>query len=338
MCSNDSSSSASRARACTPIVARADREIEREHGCLRGRGHRCPLRRQPASPEPPDAHLGRLRPEVLCERRQVPGDAEARWITRRPTRRCAGVRDRFFRSGALDAGPGRFAGATPRRLASSVRGRFFQDPLRRPSLDFDSDDRPACYPVVSGRISLRSVREVRYVDEDPRRRRRIGRVGDDCRCGGRDHAVVVARVLECCRRDDVYAADARRPTFNQRCGDARRPARVTASIARCRTLARLIPGVLLLVAFIPVHVILWDKFPVWYHFTFLRFARSFRPIWVGRGEGWQSNLVRERLEEIHFPFLVRVVLPRTQENPLLVVSVRADEAAWQLVHGDMSSG
>jgi len=29
------------------------------------------------------------------------------------------------------------------------------------------------------------------------------------------------------------------------------------------------PGVLLLVAFIPQHVMLWDKFPVWYHLTFL---------------------------------------------------------------------
>ena len=34
-------------------------------------------------------------------------------------------------------------------------------------------------------------------------------------------------------------------------------------------LARLMPGVLLLVAFIPVHIMLWDKFPVWYHLTFL---------------------------------------------------------------------
>ena len=33
--------------------------------------------------------------------------------------------------------------------------------------------------------------------------------------------------------------------------------------------ARLMPGVLLLVVFIPQHVMLWDKFPVWYHLTFL---------------------------------------------------------------------
>ena len=44
---------------------------------------------------------------------------------------------------------------------------------------------------------------------------------------------------------------------------------VTAIIARPSLLARLMPGVLLLVVFIPVHFTLWDKFPVWYHLTFL---------------------------------------------------------------------
>ena len=44
---------------------------------------------------------------------------------------------------------------------------------------------------------------------------------------------------------------------------------VTAIIARPSLLARLMPGVLLLVVFIPVHFMIWDKFPVWYHLTFL---------------------------------------------------------------------
>jgi hypothetical protein len=44
---------------------------------------------------------------------------------------------------------------------------------------------------------------------------------------------------------------------------------VTASIAPRSTLVRLMPGLLLLVAFIPEHISLWDKFPVWYHLTFL---------------------------------------------------------------------
>jgi hypothetical protein len=43
---------------------------------------------------------------------------------------------------------------------------------------------------------------------------------------------------------------------------------VTAVIARSRT-AILIAGALLLLMFIPQHVMLWDKFPIWYHLTFL---------------------------------------------------------------------
>jgi hypothetical protein len=42
----------------------------------------------------------------------------------------------------------------------------------------------------------------------------------------------------------------------------------TALITRS-AVARLIPGVLLLIAFIPQHVMLWDKFPIWYHLSFL---------------------------------------------------------------------
>ena len=44
---------------------------------------------------------------------------------------------------------------------------------------------------------------------------------------------------------------------------------VSASIILSGTFTRLLPGVLLLVAFIPVHVGLWDTFPVWYQLTFL---------------------------------------------------------------------
>jgi hypothetical protein len=54
---------------------------------------------------------------------------------------------------------------------------------------------------------------------------------------------------------------------------------VTAIIVPGSTLARLTPGVLLLIAFIPQHITLWDKFPVWYHLTFLL---SLVPLtWVG---------------------------------------------------------
>jgi hypothetical protein len=43
---------------------------------------------------------------------------------------------------------------------------------------------------------------------------------------------------------------------------------VTATITRS-TLARALPGALLLAAFIPQHLSLWQQFPVWYHLTFL---------------------------------------------------------------------
>jgi hypothetical protein len=44
---------------------------------------------------------------------------------------------------------------------------------------------------------------------------------------------------------------------------------VTAMVVPRSLLARLMPGVLLLIGFIPVHIMLWDKFPAWYHLTFL---------------------------------------------------------------------
>ena len=44
---------------------------------------------------------------------------------------------------------------------------------------------------------------------------------------------------------------------------------VSAVIARGSKVATLATGILLLIAFIPQHIMLWDKFPVWYHLTFL---------------------------------------------------------------------
>jgi hypothetical protein len=43
---------------------------------------------------------------------------------------------------------------------------------------------------------------------------------------------------------------------------------VTALIARSIVTA-LIPGIIFLLVFIPQHIMLWDKFPIWYHLTFL---------------------------------------------------------------------
>jgi hypothetical protein len=44
---------------------------------------------------------------------------------------------------------------------------------------------------------------------------------------------------------------------------------VTTAIAPRSTLVRLMPGLILLVLFIPQHISLWNSFPVWYHLTFL---------------------------------------------------------------------
>ena len=44
---------------------------------------------------------------------------------------------------------------------------------------------------------------------------------------------------------------------------------VTAAIGPRPMLVRLMPGLILLAAFIPQHIALWNNFPVWYHLTFL---------------------------------------------------------------------
>ena len=43
---------------------------------------------------------------------------------------------------------------------------------------------------------------------------------------------------------------------------------VTAAMSQS-VVGRLMPGVVMLIVFIPEHVMLWGKFPVWYHLTFL---------------------------------------------------------------------
>ena len=44
---------------------------------------------------------------------------------------------------------------------------------------------------------------------------------------------------------------------------------VVAWIAKVNGVAAKVSAVVLLVFFIPVHYMLWDKFPLWYHLTFL---------------------------------------------------------------------
>ena len=43
---------------------------------------------------------------------------------------------------------------------------------------------------------------------------------------------------------------------------------VTAVIAQS-VIVRLMPGVIMLLFFIPEHVMIWEKFPIWYHLSFL---------------------------------------------------------------------
>jgi len=44
---------------------------------------------------------------------------------------------------------------------------------------------------------------------------------------------------------------------------------ITSAIAPRPPLVRLMPGVILLLVFIPQHIALWHTFPLWYHLAFL---------------------------------------------------------------------
>lgn len=62
-------------------------------------------------------------------------------------------------------------------------------------------------------------------------------------------------------------------------------ARITQS-----QIARLMPGIILLVLFIPEHVMIWDKFPIWYHLWFLT---TLVPL-TYLGNVMASNAMRQR--------------------------------------------
>ena len=68
----------------------------------------------------------------------------------------------------------------------------------------------------------------------------------------------------------------------------------TALVAWRATPAILATGVILLGLFIPQHVMLWDKYPIWYHLTFLL---SLVPLTYGGGKiasRWQTARVPRR--------------------------------------------
>jgi|SRR5581483_9009492 hypothetical protein len=65
---------------------------------------------------------------------------------------------------------------------------------------------------------------------------------------------------------------------------------VTAAIVPQSLITRLLPGVLLVVAFVPEHIRLWQTFPVWYHLTFLL---SLIPLTYVGGLGAKAGTRRE---------------------------------------------
>ena len=63
---------------------------------------------------------------------------------------------------------------------------------------------------------------------------------------------------------------------------------VCALIVKRSKRAPIVVGVLLLVMFLPVHYMLWDKFPIWYHLFFLL---SLAPaVWLGARLAARKNL------------------------------------------------
>src|SRR5262245_45159948 len=44
---------------------------------------------------------------------------------------------------------------------------------------------------------------------------------------------------------------------------------IVSAVIAPSAIAKLMPGIFMLVLFIPQHVMLWQKFPVWYHLFFL---------------------------------------------------------------------
>ena len=71
---------------------------------------------------------------------------------------------------------------------------------------------------------------------------------------------------------------------------------VTAALAPRPLLVRLIPGIILLAAFIPQHIALWHTFPIWYHLTFLL---SLVPLtYLGGLQGLQKSTSAARLSDV----------------------------------------
>ena len=74
---------------------------------------------------------------------------------------------------------------------------------------------------------------------------------------------------------------------------------VTGMLAQSRTGVPWVLGIILLVAFIPVHIHLWTKFPIWYHLTFLLTLVPLAALGAGLTRGrsgkiWASEVPERR--------------------------------------------
>lgn len=67
---------------------------------------------------------------------------------------------------------------------------------------------------------------------------------------------------------------------------------VAALIARRSVLASVTAGLLLVVVFVPQHIMIWSTFPVWYHLTFLLSLVPLAYLGGQIGSPWQGAVPR----------------------------------------------
>ena len=95
-----------------------------------------PQRRQPSAPESPDAPVGRLRLQAPRDHRPLPGDASRDGAVGPTSSGFPGDRERLFRPVPPDARHRPVLRSHARRSRATRDDRFFQDPLRRASLEY----------------------------------------------------------------------------------------------------------------------------------------------------------------------------------------------------------
>ena len=117
-------------RGVCPRRARA--QARRSAGVRAGR----PQRRQPSAAESPDAPVGRLRLQAPRDHRPLPGDASRDGAVGPASSGFPGDGERVFRPVSPDARHRPVLRSHARRPRAARDDRFFQDPLRRASLEY----------------------------------------------------------------------------------------------------------------------------------------------------------------------------------------------------------